>query len=124
MTEPLVVSRRIRHALSSGRGVVALETSVLAQGLPSPHNVAAARAMTSAIWDRRAEPAWIFADEGAVRVGASEEDLERLAMREGVAKVARRDLPVTVASGTIGATTVSATLWAAHRAGIEVVATG
>src|SRR5207253_5668452 len=93
-------------------------------GLPSPHNVAAARAMTSAIWDRRAEPAWVFAGEGAVRVGASEEDLERLAMREGVAKVARRDLPVTVASGSIGATTVSATLWAAHRAGIEVVATG
>jgi pseudouridine-5'-phosphate glycosidase len=84
----------------------------------------AARTMISAIWDRRAEPAWIFVDDGAVHVGATDDDLERLAAEAGVAKAARRDLPMVMAGGGLGATTVSATLWAAHRAGIEVVATG
>lgn len=124
MTDRLVVARRVRHALSAGRPVVALETSVVAQGLPPPRNLEAARAMTSAIWDRRGEAAWIFVADGAVRVGATEDDLERLAGGERVDKVARRDLPIAAARGGLGATTVSATLWAAHRAGIEVVVTG
>jgi len=124
MTERLVVAPPIREALSAGRAVVALETSVLAQGLPRPRNAEAAAQMTSAIRDRGGEPAWIFVADGSIRVGATDEELERLASGRGVAKVARRDLPVATATGNIGATTVSATLWAAHRAGIEVAATG
>ncbi len=71
-----------------------------------------------------AVPAWIAVDAGQVRVGLTENELARLAVQGRAAKVARRDLPVVVASGGLGATTVSAALWAAHRAGIEVLATG
>jgi len=104
--------------------VVALETSVLAQGLPHPRNLEAMDAMTAAIRNRGAEPAWIFVKPGAVQVGASEEELTRLAMAGAAAKVARRDLPMVLARGIFGATTVSATVWAAERAGIEVMVTG
>ena len=124
MTDPLTVSVPVRHALESGGGVVALETSVLSQGLPRPRNLETSRAMTAAIRDRNAEPAWVFVDGGSVRVGADDDDLERLATADDVAKVARRDLPILVANGRLGATTVSATLWAAHRVGIGVAATG
>jgi pseudouridine-5'-phosphate glycosidase len=80
--------------------------------------------MTAAIRERGAEPAWVFVGAGSLRVGATDRDLERLTRDDAVSKVARRDLPMVVAKGGLGATTVSATLWAAHRAGIEVAATG
>jgi pseudouridine-5'-phosphate glycosidase len=119
----LVLSGAVQEALRTGRPVVALETSVIAQGLPRPWNERAAESMAKAIHDGGAHPAWIWVDEGAVRVGASDDALARLAERAAV-KVARRDLPMVMASGALGATTVSATLWAAHAAGIEVMATG
>ena len=93
MTDPLTVSRPVRHALESGGGVVALETSVLSQGLPRPRNLETSRAMTAAIRDCNAEPAWVFVDGGSVRVGADDDDLERLATADDVAK----DLDVTSA---------------------------
>ncbi|MGH2555513.1 MAG: pseudouridine-5'-phosphate glycosidase, partial [Actinomycetota bacterium] len=124
MTEAFVISTAVREALDTGRPVVALETSVLAQGLPYPRNLEAMDAMTGAIRGRGAEPAWVYVKLGAVQVGAPEADLVRLST-EGVAiKVARRDLPMAAAAGRLGSTTVSATLWAAARAGIEVTATG
>lgn len=124
MTGAFVVSPAVVEGLASGRPVVALETSVLAQGLPYPRNLEAMDAMSGAIRERGAEPAWVFVRPGAVVVGAAEPDLVRLAT-EGVAiKVARRDLAMAVIGGRLGATTVSATLWAAARAGIEVAATG
>jgi pseudouridine-5'-phosphate glycosidase len=113
----------IREALDTGRPLVALETSVLTHGLPEPHNRGAAEAMDRAIRDRGAEPAWVWTDAGTLWIGATGHDLERL-MADDAAKVARRDLPMTLAAGGLGGTTVSATLWAAHRAGIEVLATG
>ena len=124
MTGTIVVSDRVRDALAGGRPVVALETSVLAQGLPPPRNHETGQAMAQAVRDGGAEPGWVFVDGGAVRVGASEQDLERLATSGLARKVARRDLPMAVASGGLGATTVSATIWAAHRTGVEVAATG
>lgn len=124
MTDPVVLSDEVRAALAAGSPVVALETSVVAQGLPKPRNLEAATAMGRAIRDRGAVPAWIGVDRWALRIGLSEGDLARFGEGTGVAKVARRDLPVAVARGGPGATTVSATLWAAHRAGIEVAATG
>jgi pseudouridine-5'-phosphate glycosidase len=80
--------------------------------------------MSSAVLEAGAVPAWIWIDLGAIRVGAEPDDLARLCGSDRVAKVARRDLPMAVASGGLGATTVSATLWAAARAGIDVMATG
>jgi pseudouridine-5'-phosphate glycosidase len=123
VSDRFVLTEAVRDAIADGRGVVALETSVLAQGLPHPRNLEAMAAMTGAIRSRGAEPAWIFVKSGAIQVGASEEDLIRLATG-GAVKVARRDLPMVVAGGQLGATTVSATLWAATRAEIEVTATG
>ncbi|HXF58160.1 MAG TPA: pseudouridine-5'-phosphate glycosidase [Actinomycetota bacterium] len=122
--EPLALSRAVAEALDAGRPVVALETSVLAHGLPRPRNLEALERMDRAVRDAGAEPAWVSVLGGAVRVGTPPEELRRLAEEGGAAKVARRDLPAAVASGRVGATTVSATVWAAHRAGVEVVATG
>lgn len=124
MTGPIRISEEVADALAGRRPVVALETSVLAQGLPVSQNHEAAGAMAGAIRATGAVPAWIAVDAGQVRVGVADADLARLAVPGRATKVARRDLPVVVASGGLGATTVSAALWAAHRAGIDVLATG
>jgi len=122
--ERLRLSEPVAAALKASRPVVALETSVLVQGLPHPRNLEVAVRMSAAIRDRGAEPAWIAVDRGAITVGIPDDELRRLAFERTAAKVARRDLPVALAGGGAGATTVSATLWAARRAGIEVMATG
>lgn len=102
---------------------MALETSVLSQGLPNPWNVRAAEAIEAAIRGRGAVPAWTWVADGGLHLGAGDEDLARL--NAGPArKVARRDLPLALAGGKLGATTVSATVWVASVAGIEVAATG
>ena len=124
MTGPIRLSEEVADALAGRRPVVALETSVLAQGLPVPRNHEAAGAMAGVIRATGAVPAWIAVDAGQVRVGVPDADLARLSEPGRAAKVARRDLPVIVASGGLGATTVSAAVWAAHRAGIDVLATG
>jgi pseudouridine-5'-phosphate glycosidase len=120
----IVLSEPIAEALDTGRPVACLETSVLAQGLPPPHNRTSADEMADAVREAGAEPGYVWIDAGAVRIGASPTDLDRLSGGAPAAKVARRDLPMAVAGGGLGATTVSATLWAAARSGIEVMATG
>ena len=124
MSEVVRPSEEVRGALVAGRPVVALETSVLSQGLPVPRNAEAARTMSAEVRDGGAVPAWIGVVSGAVRVGLSEGELERFCDPSDIAKVARRDLPMAVAGGGLGATTVSTTIWAAHAAGIRVGATG
>ena len=119
----VALSPEVARAVGSGSPVVALETSVLAQGLPDPHNRRAAERMAAAIEDRGAVPSWTWVNQGKLRVGARPEELDRL-MGGRAIKTARRDLPAVLAGGGLGATTVSATLWAARAAGIEVVATG
>ena len=104
--------------------MVALETSVVSHGLPPPRNVECVERMSAAIRSAGAVPAWIGVIEGDVVVGLSADELRVFAEPGGATKVARRDLPVAVASGDPGATTVSSTIWAAHRAGIVVGATG
>lgn len=120
----VVTSGDVRAALEDGRAVVALETSVLSQGLPVPRNAEAAERMSRAIRGAGALPAWIGIASGEVRVGLSDAELERFCDATGIAKVARRELPMVVAGGGLGATTVSTTIWAAHSAGIRVGATG
>lgn len=112
------VSRKLRN------GVVALETSVIGQGLPVPENRECIERMNAAIRASGAVPAWIGVVDGAVTVGLTDEQLARFAEPGVATKVARRDVPVAVASGALGATTVSATVWAAATAGIDVAATG
>lgn len=124
MSRPVTPSEEVREALARGGAVVALETSVLSQGLPVPRNAEAAERMSSAIRGSGAVPAWIGVVSGEVRVGLSEPELARFCDPEGIAKVARRDLPMAIAGRGLGATTVSTTIWAAHEAGIAVGATG
>jgi pseudouridine-5'-phosphate glycosidase len=123
-SEPFGVADEVADALSANGAVVALETSVIAQGLPPPRNLECVERMTAAVRAAGAVPAWIGIEAGAVRVGLGAPELEAFARPEYTSKVARRDLPIAIAGGLPGATTVSTTLWAAHRAGISVAATG
>ncbi|MGZ5297412.1 MAG: pseudouridine-5'-phosphate glycosidase, partial [Actinomycetota bacterium] len=120
----LVVSDEVRSALADGTGAVALETSVIGQGLPHPRNLECIERMSVAIRSAGAVPAWIGAIDGSLKVGLAPQELVRFAESGAAVKVARRDLPMAVATGALGATTVSATIWAAHAAGIAVSATG
>jgi pseudouridylate synthase len=121
----LRLSRAVAKALEAGRPVVALETSVVAQGLPHPRNLEAAFAMLSAVRDGGAEPAVIAVLDGTIRVGLSDRELDRLGDgREPMSKVGARDLAAVMASGASGGTTVSAVCEVAARFGIRVFATG
>lgn len=124
MTDAFVVTEEVRAARADGRGVVALETSVIGQGLPLPRNRECIERMSAAIRGAGVVPAWIGVADGAVTVGLSDAQLARFVEPGAASKVARRDYPLAVASGSLGATTVSATIWAAAKAEIVVSATG
>ena len=126
MTLPnLFVSEEVRTALNEGRAVVALESSLIAQGLPVPHNLETALAAEAAIRESGAVPATTALDGGRLVIGAGRELLDRLADPErDVAKAGSRDLGPLMASGRLASTTVSATMRLAHLAGIAVFATG
>lgn len=114
----------VADALAWGRPVVALESSVLAQGLPIPANREAAERMTSAAARAGALAAVTGVVHGICTLGLDHDELERFLQREGVRKVSARDLPVAVAQGADGATTVAAALAIASAAGATVFATG
>jgi pseudouridine-5'-phosphate glycosidase len=118
----LKVSDEVAQALAESRPVVALETSIVGQGLPAPHNLRAAQNSEAAIRDAGAVPATVAVLDGRLRVGLTEDELERIAA--GAIKVSSRDLGPAVASRAIGATTVAATMRVAGMAGIRFLATG
>ncbi|MGZ8511890.1 MAG: pseudouridine-5'-phosphate glycosidase [Candidatus Limnocylindria bacterium] len=121
----LVLSDEVRDALDAGRPVVALESSLIAQGLPVPHNLETAMGAESEVRAAGAVPATTAIEDGRLVVGADAALLGRLADPERrIAKAASRDIGPLLARGGLGATTVSATLRAAHVAGIAVMATG
>ena len=112
------------HITEQAQPVVALESTVIAHGLPFPHNVETALSLEEIVREEGALPATIGIIGGVLRVGLSPEEIERLATGRNVRKVSRRDLPLVVARQEDGATTVAATMWIAHQAGIRVFATG
>lgn len=114
----------IAGALTRGAPVVALESSVLAQGLPIPGNREAAERMTRAVQQRGATPAITAVVSGIPTLGLTHEELERFLARDGVRKVSARDLGAAVAQRADGATTVAATLALASLGGVRVFATG
>ena len=114
----------VRDALAAGRPVVALESTIVAHGMPYPANLETALAVESIVREEGAVPATVAVVDGAVQVGCDASVLERLASEPGVAKVSRRDMPVVLAQGNLGATTVSGTLIGAGLAGIRVFVTG
>ncbi|NBC17690.1 MAG: pseudouridine-5-phosphate glycosidase [Bacteroidetes bacterium] len=103
---------------------VALESTVIAHGLPYPDNVEAALRLEDIVRNHGAAPATIGIIEGEPIVGLSEDEIRHLATADAVRKVSWRDLPVVLARKQDGATTVAATMWLAHQAGIDVFATG
>lgn len=115
---PIVYSDEVRDALDEGRPVVALESNVITHGLAYPHNAETALKVESAVRRGGSVPATICIEDGAIRVGMSERDIERFATEGGIPKVSSRDLPVVLARGIRGATTVASSLVAAELAGI------
>lgn len=120
----LRVLPHIRRALDAGEPVVALETSVIAQGLPEPHNADAARRMARAIEGVGAVSAMTAVVCGTVTLGLEAAELQRFLRRENVRKVSARDLGAAVAARADGATTVAAALAIASLAGVRVLSTG
>jgi pseudouridine-5'-phosphate glycosidase len=118
------MSDEVREAIAARRPVVALESTIIAHGLPRPNNLGVARDIEAAVRDRGAVPATIAVLAGEVRIGLDDAALERIGAGEDVAKCAVRDLAVICARGGDGATTVAATAHLAARAGIAVFATG
>jgi pseudouridylate synthase len=117
-------STEVARALEHEGSVVALESTLVAHGLPWPENLATAREAQGVVREAGAVPATIAVVGGRVRAGLGDRELEHLARSGGFVKAGRRDLGMAVARGLDAATTVSATLWVARRLGIGVMATG
>jgi pseudouridine-5'-phosphate glycosidase len=118
------VDEEVAAALADGRPVVALESTIIAHGLPRPDNLRVARELEAAVRAEGAVPATVAVLGGEVRVGLDAAALEEIAAREDVAKLGVRDLGPALAGGVPGATTVASTAYVAARAGIGVFATG
>lgn len=124
MVKYLSFSPEVEEAMAFARPIVALESTVIAHGLPYPQNLETARLVEEAVRENGATPATIAILKGQIRVGLSEKEIERLAEGGKVHKVSRRDLALVIAKGEDGATTVAATMYIASLAGIKVFATG
>jgi pseudouridylate synthase len=115
---PLEFTEEVADALAEGRPVVALESNVITHGLPYPDNAATARKVEDAVRTGGAVPATICVEDGRIKVGMSDVDIERFATVPGIPKVSSRDLPVVLATGERGALTVASSVVAAELAGI------
>lgn len=113
----------IQHALTSDSPIVALESTVITHGLPSPHNLRLARDMEAGVRSRGATPATIAILDGLIRIGLNDAELELLAGNEAI-KVSLRDFAAAITKKINGGTTVAGTMFAAHKVGIKVFATG
>ncbi|MFE4369873.1 pseudouridine-5'-phosphate glycosidase [Streptomyces sp. NPDC056835] len=118
------LSPEVREALAAHRPVVALESTIIAHGLPRPRNLAVAEELEKLVRAGGAVPATVAVLDGRPQVGLSKDQLERVAQDDSVRKLGHRDLAPALAAGASGATTVSATAFLAARAGIRVFATG
>ncbi len=117
------VSAAVREALEGRKAVVALESTILAHGMPYPRNLETAREVEADVRAAGAVPATIAVLDGTIRIGLESSELERVASAH-MLKLSRADLAYAIAGGHDGATTVAATMLCAHRAGIAVFATG
>jgi pseudouridine-5'-phosphate glycosidase len=124
MNKPLDVRPEVADALRAGYPVVALESTLIAHGLPWPHNLETGRAAEAAVWGEGAVPATIAVWQGRATIGLNGEELEALARSKNVAKASRRDLAAAITLGRTAATTVAATMALAQHAGIRLFATG
>ncbi|MFB8116494.1 pseudouridine-5'-phosphate glycosidase [Streptomyces sp. NPDC055962] len=119
-----MLAEEVREALAVHRPVVALESTIIAHGLPRPRNLRVGRELEELVRKAGAVPATVAVLDGRARVGLDDAQLERIAGDPGVRKLGHRDLAPALALGATGATTVSATAFLAARAGVAVFATG
>lgn len=124
MNQYLDIAPRVAAALQAGRPVVALESTIIAHGMPFPQNLVTAEEVEGLVRAGGALPATIAILDGRLKVGLSEAELQRVAQSPDMAKASIRDMPVLVASGGNGATTVASTMRIAAMAGIHVFVTG
>ena len=125
MTNYLDLSPAVKAALMAGEPVVALESTIISHGMPYPQNVETALRVEEAVREAGAVPATVAVIGGKLKAGLSASEIEYLGQKgTAITKASRRDLPVLVARGADGATTVASTLIVAHLAGIQVFATG
>ncbi|UWR04860.1 pseudouridine-5'-phosphate glycosidase [Ruegeria conchae] len=117
-------SAEVRAAKDAGQPIVALESTIITHGMPYPQNIEVAAQVEQDIRDAGAVPATIAVIDGVLNIGLESDQLQGLGQAQGVAKLSRADMAACLASGGTGATTVAATMIAAHYAGIEVFATG
>src|SRR2546423_11406668 len=120
----IILSDEVQAALQEQRALVALESTVIAHGLPYPSNIEVAQAMEATIRSQGAVPATIGIRDGKIKIGLTLDDITRLGTAQHVQKVSRRDLAFTLATGQLGATTVAGTMLCAHMAGLRFFATG
>jgi len=120
----LNVKDEVRSALAEGKPVLALESTIIAHGMPYPENVETALRVEQIVRDGGAIPATIAVMNGQIHIGLTNDELVHLAKAENAMKLSRRDLPFALAQNKLGATTVASTMIAAAMAGIEVFATG
>ena len=120
----IILSDEVQTALQEQRPVAALESTVIAHGLPYPANIEVALAMEAMIRSEGAIPATIGIRDGKIKIGLTLDEITRLGTAQHVQKVSRRDLAFTLATGQPGATTVAGTMLCAHMAGIHFFATG
>ena len=121
---PLAYSAEVAEARANGAALVALESTIITHGMPYPQNVEVARQVEADIRAAGAVPATIAVIEGTLHIGLEDDQLGALGQAKGVAKLSRADMAACIATGGTGATTVAATMIAAHLAGIHVFATG
>lgn len=124
MNRYLSVLPEVQNALDEGRPVVALESTILSHGMPWPQNLQFGHDVERLIREEGAVPATIAILDGQLKVGLTDAELERMCRADDVGKVSRRDVPVYLAAGKAGATTVATTMLIAEMAGIPVFATG
>jgi pseudouridine-5'-phosphate glycosidase len=120
----LEISMEVKEALKEGKPVVALESTIIAHGMPYPKNVETALNVENIIRENGAVPATIAIIDGKLKVGLTKDEIEFLGKEKNVIKTSRRDLPFVIANNFNGATTVASTMIIANLAGIKVFATG
>lgn len=118
------IADRVRAAVAAGRPVLALESTILTHGLPRPRNLEVGLETEALVREAGVEPATIGVVDGVPTVGLETAEIERLCASESVVKASTRDLPVARARRLDAGTTVAATAWLAHRAGVRVFSTG
>lgn len=120
----LVINPEIKTAIQEGKGVLALESTIISHGMPYPKNVETALAVEQIVRENGAVPATIAIMDGKLKVGLTKEEIEALGKSHDVVKASRRDIPFLLAKGINGATTVASTMIIAGMAGIKIFATG